>query len=238
LRLEIAQLFQGSFSKQTYPDEWYWREEISKPDATRHMSNSWKSSYLMERIALWDGFGRLVLTLGDWSGARLAMDTLWWKTAGGKPIAFHQDTSFMECFTPARTITVWITLTDTAASVGTLEYAKGSHNWPLCAPPKQFHALSDYRAPMLAAANAADIEEKNIQVVPVELCSGSISIHSGELWHGSGHNVSLNEERIAIGLHYLPYNVVFNELGKGYIFRRYQINGSTALNDTFFPRVA
>lgn len=238
LKREFSALFSGQFSKNTYPDEWYWREEISKPTATRHISNSWKSSHLIEELACYPEFGAIAKQLGRWEGARLAMDTIWWKTAKGSPISFHQDTSFMDCFTPKVTITIWITLTPTDIEVGTLEYVKGSHKWSHTKPPDQFHAPSDYRSEMWKAAELAGIDKCDIEIVPVELPAGSISIHSGEIWHGSGNNITVDRERMAIGLHFLPSTITFNNDGAGYIFRRYQVNKSVHVENCFFPIVA
>lgn len=233
LREEFVRLFKGEFDKNTYPDEWYWREEISKPDATRHMSNAWKASRLIERIALNPVFGGIAARLGNWKRSRLAMDTIWWKPPGARPIAFHQDTSFMDCFTPKHTITIWVVLTPTEKEVGTLEYAPGSHKWPLSPQPDHFHAPEDYCLPLRLAAKNAGIAVA--ETVPVDLSIGSIAIHSGEIWHGSGFNKSLVKERMSIGLHYMPDYAKFNKTGYGYIFRRYQMDGLSHLHDGFFP---
>mmetsp|Transcript_23319 Transcript_23319/g.73083 ORF Transcript_23319/g.73083 Transcript_23319/m.73083 type:complete len:137 (+) Transcript_23319:187-597(+) len=42
LREHYAALFRGDFPRGVYPDEWHWREGISKPDAFREIVNGWK----------------------------------------------------------------------------------------------------------------------------------------------------------------------------------------------------
>jgi hypothetical protein len=39
-----------------------------------------------------------------------------------------------------------------------LEYVPGSHRWLLTETPAEFHAASDYEAPMLAAARLAGVD--------------------------------------------------------------------------------
>ena len=39
----MPKLFRGEFETDIYPDEWHWREGISRPEAAREMCNSWKS---------------------------------------------------------------------------------------------------------------------------------------------------------------------------------------------------
>ncbi len=235
LKEEFERLFKGNFDKQSYPDEWYWREGISMPNATRHMSNAWKASFLIEELALNPLWGKLSAFLGGWERSRLVNDTLWWKPPGAQPIVFHQDASTCDCFTDKRSITIWITLTQTTPEMGTLEYIPGSHKWPWYIPPTQFHAPEDYRAPVREVA--ANLGIMNVTPHLLDLPAGSIAIHSGATWHGSGVNQSNTEERLSVGLHYIPHDLEFKDTGDGYIYRRYQVDGQKRLFDCFFPVV-
>jgi ectoine hydroxylase-related dioxygenase (phytanoyl-CoA dioxygenase family) len=49
----------------------------------------------------------------------------------------HQDTSFLDFIDPPSSITCWVTLDDTHRDAGTLEYAPGSHKWPLTRLPDE-----------------------------------------------------------------------------------------------------
>lgn len=131
LRESFPKLFSGQFDTGIYPDEWYWREGMSLPDVTRHMSNAWKADLVVAKLALSCDIGAAAAKLAGWSGARLGQDTIWWKAPKTKPIAHHQDSSFMDFLDPVQTVTCWVTLDDTAADAGTLEYVPGSHLWPL-----------------------------------------------------------------------------------------------------------
>jgi phytanoyl-CoA hydroxylase len=233
LRGRFPLLFSGAFETGVYPDEWYWRENLSLPDVTRHMANAWKADLTIAALVLAEPIARVAGQLAGWPAVRLGQDTIWWKPPGAKSIGFHQDTSFMDFLDPIRTVTCWIPLDDTHRNAGTLEYVPGSHRWLLTETPAEFHAASDYEAPMLAAARLAGVD--NPARVFVEVPAGSCAFHAGEMWHGSGVNRSGDLMRRSIGIHFLPASVQFSQRKGGYIYRRYQMTGSRELNQSFFP---
>lgn len=233
LRDRFPALFAGRFDTGVYPDEWYWREGMSLPDVTRHMANAWKADLTVARYVLSEDIGRAAAKLSDWPGARLGQDTIWWKVPSAKPIALHQDTSFLDFLDPSRTITCWLTLDDTHRDAGTLEYVAGSQKWPLTPLPDGFHAPDDYRGLMRASAAAAGIEPP--EPTPIEVPAGSIVFHAGEIWHGSGPNRSDERMRRSIGVHMIRPDAVFSDRPGGYIYRRYQRTGDDRLDDSYFP---
>lgn len=233
LRESFPKLFAGKFDTGVYPDEWYWREGMSLPDVTRHIGNAWKADLTVAKLALSADVGRAAARLTGWSGVRLGQDTIWWKVAKTKPIAHHQDSSFMDFLDPAQTITCWITLDDTHRDAGTLEYVPGSHLWPLTPLPDAFHGQEDYRAQMKAAAAAAGIDPP--EPVFIEARAGSCVFHAGEIWHGSGPNTTGDRMRRSIGIHMVPADARFSDRSGGYIYRRYQRTGDPSLDESFFP---
>lgn len=102
LRESFPKLFAGKFDTGVYPDEWYWREGMSLPDVTRHMANAWKADLTIAKLALSADIGRAAGRLTGWNGARLGQDTIWWKAPKTKPIAHHQDLSFMDFLIPRK----------------------------------------------------------------------------------------------------------------------------------------
>ena len=88
--------------------------------------------------------------------------------------------------------------------VGTIEYLKGSHQWPL-APPKaggDFEAVDDYfygsddhRKAVYEAAAEFGKEINEDMFVKINAPAGSVVFHHSHVWHGSGPNVSKTEER-------------------------------------------
>jgi len=233
LRGRFPKLFAGSFDTGVYPDEWYWREGMSLPDVTRHMANAWKADLTVAKLALSESIGRAASLLAGWPGARLGQDTIWWKPPRTKAVSHHQDSSFMDFLDPPATITCWVTLDETHRDAGTLEYVAGSHRWPLTPLPEGFHAPDDYRALMMQAAGAAGIDRP--EPVLIEAPPGSCVFHSGEIWHGSGPNVTGDRMRRSIGIHMVRADARFSDRAGGYIYRRYQRTGDLTLDDSFFP---
>ena len=233
LRERFPKLFAGQFDTGIYPDEWYWREGMSLPDVTRHMANAWKADLTVAKLALSADIGRAAATLAGWSGTRLGQDTIWWKAPKTKPIAHHQDSSFLGVLEPPVTVTCWFTLDDTHRDAGTLEYAAGSHLWPLTPMPEAFHAPDDYRGQMKAAAEAAGVAAP--EPTFVEVPAGSCVFHAGEIWHGSGPNDTGDRMRRSIGIHMVREDARFSDRPGGYIYRRYQRTGDSAMDESFFP---
>ncbi len=233
LRDRFPKLFAGEFDTGIYPDEWYWREGMSLPDVTRHMSNAWKSDLTIANLALSGDIGRAACKLTGWPGVRLGIETIWWKPAQTKSVALHQDSSFMTYLDPPRTITCWFTLDDTDREAGTLEYVRGSHKWPLTPLPTGFHAPDDYRALMHHVACQNDIDPP--EPTFIEVPAGSCVIHSGEIWHGSDGNRSEDRMRRSIAVHMVPVEATFSDRDGGYVYRRYQLAGDPTLHESFFP---
>jgi hypothetical protein len=233
LRGRFSKLFAGEFDTGIYPDEWHWREGISLPNVTRHMSNAWKADLTVAKLALSPDIGHAACTLLGWSGVRIGVDTIWWKPAGTKAVTLHQDSSFMDYLDPPRTVTCWFTLDDTHRDAGTLEYIPGSHKWPLARIPEDFHAPDDHRAYMRLAAEQAGITAPEPHFI--EVPAGSCVIHAGEIWHGSADNQALDITRRSIGIHMVPRDATFSDRPGGYVYRRYQLTDDPRLNESFFP---
>lgn len=233
LRGRFPELFAGRFDTGIYPDEWYWREGMSLPDVTRHMSNAWKADLTVAKLALSPDIGRAACALTGWDGVRIGVDTIWWKPAGTKPVTLHQDSSFMDYLDPPRTVTCWFTLDDTHRDAGTLEYIPGSHKWPLIPIPEDFHAPDDHRGQMHYAAEAAGIAAPEPRFI--EVPAGSCVIHAGEIWHGSAQNQTDDRMRRSIGVHMVPQDATFSDRPGGYVYRRYQLTDDPSLNESFFP---
>lgn len=231
----IDPLFAGEFETGVYPDEWHWRPGLSLPDVTREICNAWKSDRAIASVALSSEIGRLSAALAGWKGARIGQDSLWLKPpGGGKEIALHQDGAYIDYIVPPEMITCWIALDDTSIETGTLQYAKGSHNWPLLKQAGEFHApQKDYRWAMQQTAAAAGVDSP--EIVSVEVPAGGCAFHHGLTWHGSGRNTSANRVRRSLGIHTLSSEACFKPTGAGYIYGRYQRVGDTTMEESFFP---
>ncbi len=136
-------LFRGEFATGVQPDEWNWREGRDAPDLTRQICNGWKSDPVVAGIVLREDFGCLCARLMGWLGARLCQDNVIWKPPGARPLGFHQDDSYQDWILPPSMVTCWLTLDDTTAHGGTVEYVRGSHHWRLSPMIGQFHGPED-----------------------------------------------------------------------------------------------
>ena len=155
-----------------------------------------------------------------------------WKPPGTKAIGFHQDSSYADYLVPAEMLTCWISLHETAADAGPIEYVRGSHRWPKSPPARsQFHAPDDWLAP---ARNAAP-EGTELEVVPVVVKAGGGSFHHGLTWHGSAPNTNASVARMALVTHMLPVEVRFHETNVDLIYSRYRRHGDLSLDESFFP---
>ncbi|WP_374654892.1 phytanoyl-CoA dioxygenase family protein [Dongia sp.] len=230
-RSRFEPLFQGRFETGLYPDEWNWQEGRDPPDRTRQICNGWKSDRTIAHIILSAKVGELCARLGGWEGARLGQDNVLWKPPGARSLGFHQDDSYCDWVVPAGYITCWMPLDATTAAGGTIEYARGSHLWPLSPPRGKFHAPDDYRATLRNAAGEAG---GAIDIVPIEVEAGDAVIHHGRVWHGSGANTATVPRRSLVS-HCISSECRFHPTNVSYIYSRYRRHDDLGMDESFFP---
>jgi ectoine hydroxylase-related dioxygenase (phytanoyl-CoA dioxygenase family) len=231
-RSRIEPLFAGKFETGLYPDEWNWKTGKDRPDVTRQICNAWKSDRTIAAIVLRPDVGKACATLRGWPGARMNQDNVIWKPPGTKPLGFHQDDSYQQWIDPPELMTCWITLDDTRADQGTIEYVRGSHRWPVAPPIKQFHAPDDPLEDMRVAAVGAGI--KDPEIVPIVVRAGSAVFHHGQTWHGSRDNRGSAPRRSVIA-HCASSTAKFHPTNIGYVYGRYKRAGTLEMDESFFP---
>jgi ectoine hydroxylase-related dioxygenase (phytanoyl-CoA dioxygenase family) len=231
-RARFEPLFSGKFETGLYPDEWNWRMGRDREDLTRQICNGWKSDLTIAAIVLREAVGEACARLRGWPGARIGQDNVIWKPPGTKPLGFHQDDSYNEWIVPSEMLTCWITLDDTKAGQGTIEYVRGSHTWPVAPPIKQFHAPDDPLADLRPAADAADAS--NYEIVPIEVPAGSAVFHHGRTWHGSRDNRGDKPRRSVIA-HCISSAAKFHPTEISYIYSRYRKRDSVEMDESYFP---
>ena len=231
-RSRFEPLFQGKFETGLYPDEWNWRAGRDRDDLTRQICNAWKSDLAVAAIVLRGDVGRAAATLRRWPGARMGQDNVIWKPPGTKPLGFHQDDSYNQWIVPGEMLTCWITLDDTKAGQGTIEYVRGSHRWPIAPPITQFHAPDDPLHDLRPAAEAAGVAD--CEIVPIEIPAGSAVLHHGRTWHGSRDNRG-DKPRRAVIAHCISSAATFHPTDISYIYSRYKKVGSVEMDESYFP---
>ena len=170
----------------------------------------------------------------NWKGSKLIQDNVLWKPPGGKTLGYHQDAAYDDWIIPQTMMTCWMSLDDTKKETGTLEYVKGSHKWGLQPPRGEFHSPEDYREQLKIFAKK---NNKELDIVYVEVPAGGVAFHHGYMWHGSGINTS-NKHRRAIVSHCVPYDAKFqptNNGGTAKTYKKYKKEDSDKLPDEFFP---
>lgn len=231
-RARFEPLFSGKFQTGLYPDEWNWRMGRDREDLTRQICNGWKADLTIASIVLQVEVGEACARLRRWPGARIGQDNVIWKPPGTRPLGFHQDDSYNDWIVPGEMSTCWITLDDTRAFQGTIEYVRGSHRWPVAPPIAQFHAPDDPLHDLHPAARAAGV--KDYEIVPIEVPAGSCVIHHGRTWHGSRDNRGDKPRRSVIA-HCISSAAKFHPEKISYIYSRYKKVGSVEMDESYFP---
>jgi hypothetical protein len=167
----------------------------------------------------------LVAQLAGWDqGARLVQDQVWAKPPGAPSLIFHRDSPYF-MFEPDDVVTVWLALDDMNEELGPLEYVRGSHRWGdgRNGTSSQFYQHNP-KSLLLSAAEHEGIDPTTLEIVSLcGITKGSLSIHHGKTWHGSGKNKSKSKPRRGLGMHFVPANVRFtaeashSKLWKSYI---------------------
>ena len=234
LKKRIDLLFKGEFETGIEPDEWNWRSDRDPSDVTRQICNAWKSDNLIKEVVCSPVIGQIVSELMGWRGARLIQDNILWKPPQGKPLAYHQDAAYIDWIVPQSMATCWIPLDNILQENGALEFAVESHLWELCPPSDSFHAPEDYKEELNRYLKN---NNKKLKTYAVDVPAGGVSFHHGMTWHGSGVNLT-SQDRRAIVAHCVPNDAQFHDSncgGTGKIYRKFKLNDSNKLDDSFFP---
>lgn len=230
-RARFEPLFRGEFPTGLQPDEWNWREGRDPEDHTRQICNGWKSDPVVAAIVLSERIGRCTAQLAGWPGARIGQDNVIWKPAGAKALGFHQDDGYCDWVVPSGYITCWMTLDETSAEGGTIEYARGSHRWGVFPPEGAFHAPANHYE---ALEHAAAKVNGDIQIVRPEVPAGTCIFHHGCTFHGSGPNRGRAPRRSLVA-HCLSSEAQFHPTNVSYIYSRYRRRDTLDMDESFFP---
>ncbi|GBG30672.1 Phytanoyl-CoA dioxygenase domain-containing protein 1-like [Hondaea fermentalgiana] len=246
-RGRFEDLFKGNFDTGIYPDEWHWREGISKPDAFREIVNGWKADSQIAGVVRSPTLGKLATELMGWPhGARLAQDDVLWKPPLAGGVAFHQDSAYISAqFKPYEnnSVTIWIALDDADQDTGVVEYCVGSHLWPnnkakeTTASGSAFHGQAHHLGPLAQAARSAGVSDADIEIQRITVRTGEAIVHHQDVWHGSAASVSSTRHRRALGVHLVRSDVTWRDTRRpDYIYGRYYLPQEASPRDEFFPQ--
>jgi ectoine hydroxylase-related dioxygenase (phytanoyl-CoA dioxygenase family) len=234
LEERYLRLFDGEYETGIRPDEVNWVPGRDPEDRTRQLCNAWKADTVIAAQVLSGRIGRLAAQLMGYRGVRILQDNVLWKPPGTKSIGFHQDSSYADYLVPPEMVTCWISLHETEADAGPLEFVRGSNHWPKSPPARsEFHAPEDW----LAGPRAAAPFDEELETVPIVVEAGGGSFHHGLTWHGSAPNTSASVARMALVSHFVRVETRFHETNVDVTYSRYRRRGDLSLDESFFPVV-
>lgn len=235
LRAAFARLFRGEFETGVTPDEVNWQEATGDPSLTRQICNGWKADRDVADTVLREDFGEAIAKLGGWPGTRIMIDNVLWKPPGTRPLGYHQDSAYLDWYSPSDLLSCWLALDETSAEGGTIEFVRGSHRWQHSMPEGEFHGPAEYRKYMEMAAEREGVEP---EIVYVEVAQGGGSFHHGWTWHGSGYNRATRPRRSLV-LHAMRSDTRYASehlaQGTGPIYSRYKRLADDVIDENFFP---
>ena len=243
LKDAFSDMFSGKFETGIYPDEWHWREKLSKKGVCREICQGWKSDRRVARVVLSKELGKAACDLMGWEGARIAQDDLVWKPPLSGTVSFHTDAAYISNqFVPREnnSVTIWMPLDYCNEETGVVEYVVGSHKWPkvdLSATTSEFH--KGWKSDLKNASS-----NKKISIDSSEAHPGTCIFHHQDVWHGSQRNKSKTRHRRALVCHLIDSSVKFKTKSDwrcgqtespDYIYGRYKMVNSDELLEDFFP---
>lgn len=220
--------FELKYETGIFPDKIKWTFNERDKKSVRSQCNIWKADRIFAKIALSKEIGKISSKLMGWNGTRLNQDSLIWVMPNSGGVNFHQDNPYQDWNTPGKIITCWIPLKKTSQKSATLEYAIGSHKWGKGKTMKNFFC-KNYKKIFLKKFN-----NKNPVFKKIEINIGDVVFHHGNIWHGSGKNLS-KVDRVSISLHLMSEKSKFHPKINNPIFSRYKKFQSLEMDENFFP---
>lgn len=230
VKSKYKKIFEGQYSTGVVPDKIKWIRGRDKNNIPRSLCNVWKSDYDVAKIVMSRKLGKIISKLTNWKSVKLNQDSLIWVTPGAGTVAFHQDNPYQDWHTPGGVVTAWIPLNNTTQSSATLEYLVGSHKEKISKRLSKFYSNKDYRKIDKSLLKNSDKFQRHF----VALKAGSISVHHGNMWHGSGYNKT-SKDRISISIHFMDGSSKFHKKIKSPYFNHYKINKNNKMVESFFP---
>jgi ectoine hydroxylase-related dioxygenase (phytanoyl-CoA dioxygenase family) len=175
------------------------RERSTYDKAFLQMFNLWLRDDQFREFTLHERFAGVAATLLDTPAVRLYHDQALVKEAAGGHTPWHQDQRYWP-LDGARTVTMWMALTDCTADMGTMRFASGSQRLGDLGPLP----ISDESEAQLAAL----MEREGLRAsTPVHMAAGDASFHDGWVIHGAGHNET-DRPRMAMTVIYVQDGAV------------------------------
>jgi phytanoyl-CoA hydroxylase len=149
---------------------------------------------------------RIVVLVTNLVGPVFAAQSMFYfKPAGGRGQALHQDNLFLQAH-PETCVAAWIAIDDCDGENGGLQVVPGSHRYELQCP-EDADATESFTNVEVKLAEGMHAEQTN-------LAAGDMLFFHGSVVHGSGPNRTTDRFRRSLIFHYVPQTSV--EIAKFY----------------------
>lgn len=111
-------------------------------------------------------------------------------------ISWHQDLTYWG-LTESHEVTAWIALSESTPKSGCVKFVPGSHTQSIVEHRDTFHKDN-----LLSRGQEIAVDVNEQDAVSVELMPGEMSLHHGQVFHGSHANQS-DDRRIGIAIRYI-----------------------------------
>ena len=121
-----------------------------------------------------------------------------WKPEGGGEKGYagwHRDTQYWPFWKPNGVFTAWIALTDVIEKSGPVRYIRGSNKW------EDITGMDFFDKNLAAQDEILEDTHYGHKVVSANIEKGHISIHTSQVYHSSGPNISKGP-RIGMVVHF------------------------------------
>lgn len=165
------------------------------------VTNLWRQSALVRELVFSTRLARIAAELMGVDGVRLYHDQALYKEADGGITPWHADQYYWPLASD-RSCTAWITLQDTPAEMGPLEFATGSHHFEF----GRDLPISDESEAALQRA----LSEQGFPTSSTPYALGDVSYHTGWTFHHAGPNRTTTPRR-AMTIIYIDADITVTE---------------------------
>jgi ectoine hydroxylase-related dioxygenase (phytanoyl-CoA dioxygenase family) len=186
---------------------WGWRPE----DGNVMRKNDYTTLRVRELAALaqYPVIAACAARLSGAAGLRLWHDQLLYKPTGTNGdagnVAWHTDRYYWQTCSSEDMLTAWIPFDDVSRSDGAMSMVDGSHRW-------SDQLETKWESSPFSVINAV-LEERDANLVPIELKRGQVSFHHCKTLHGSGPNLGASPRRSLV-VHFQPSDNEYVERGR------------------------
>jgi ectoine hydroxylase-related dioxygenase (phytanoyl-CoA dioxygenase family) len=165
--------------------------------------NIWTRDETVKAFTVARRFAKVAAELMGVKGVRIYHDQALYKEPNGGATPWHQDQQYWP-LDGVRCVTLWMPLVDATQEMGTLNFAKGSHNLGYLGPMN----ISDDSEEELANL----VKSKGYEIVSAgDMKAGDATFHNGWCIHGAPGNASSTTTREVMTIIYIEDGAVITE---------------------------